>query len=150
MDVVEAERFAHRVEFVDPQVVCVEIVLLMRDLRRPAADLVVEDDLPAVEVGHVAVVQQVVVRVSGAAVQNEQRRFLRRALPVDLVVGFEPRVVHVSRRHLRHCRNLPSFGPHPKRKNEHARLYARTCRLASRLGAFAKSALCAKSAAIEQ
>ena len=107
VDVVQAEGLAHRVELVDPQVVRVEVVLLVGDLRLAAANLVVEDDLAAVAVGHLGVFKQVVMAVAGAAMEDEQRLLAGLALTDDLAVGLETGVVHVDFFDFRHM-SLPS------------------------------------------
>ena len=87
VDVVQAQRLAHGVELVRPEVVGVEAVVLVRDGRLAAADLVVEDDLAPVALRDLGVRQQVVVAVARTAVQHEQRLLARRALAEDLAVG---------------------------------------------------------------
>ena len=71
-------------------------VVLMRDGRLAAADLVVEDDLAVVLVGKAGKVKQVVVAVAGTAMQHEQRLLaVVFALADDLDVGLVAVVVHV-------------------------------------------------------
>ena len=117
VEIVEPERIAHRIELVDPQIVAVEVVVLVRDVRLAAPDLVVEDDLTAVEVGHVAVVQQIEMRIARTSVEDEQRLLPRPAFAVDLVVRLEAPIIDVTAAHFRHgallrhaaarCREFP-------------------------------------------